>query len=100
MKYWSPSEPNTLRFPKPQGVESFEVPDDFIVESAKIIEINGERFLTIDQIKLDQIESKKAVKLADKQQKLLDRKAAFDSIDSIKNLEDVKEILKHLAGLK
>lgn len=38
MKYWSPTEPKTLRFPKPEGVESFEVSDDFHVDAAEIIE--------------------------------------------------------------
>lgn len=100
MKYWNPLEPNTLRYPKPSGVESFQVADDFDVEVAKVVDVAGNRSAGVDTVKQAQKQAAIAAEKSAKELREQNKASAYASIDAIKNFDDVKEILKYIVGIK
>jgi hypothetical protein len=99
--YWSPAEPGTLRFPKPQGVESFEVDSDSFVPSAAVVftAADGSRSAAHDPVKLQQLQDADAGEKAKKNQRAQKLASLAADIDNVKQIADVKAILKTIAGL-
>lgn len=96
MKYWSPTEPNTLRYPKPEGVESFEVHDDFDPECGEVV-VNekGVRVVSIDMKKAAE---KERCKLEEQLKMSRELPELVQKIKDAKDLDGLKEILLEMVG--
>lgn len=104
IRYWSPDEPNTLRYPAPEGKESFAVDaETFVCEAAVVVvDKKGNKSVVHDEEKmqdyLDDLEQEAAAKeLA--MQKIVDKKAIIEKIKDVKTMDEVKEILSALADV-
>jgi len=92
--FWCPST-KEIRFPKPQGLECYDIPQGVDPESSKVI--NG--VLVLDQVKVDAKEAKRLEReanQADKATKVAACEALYDNVNQANTLAEQKAILKCL----
>lgn len=60
--FWSPDEPNVLRFPKPEAGEYYEVEDNFKGPAGEVILVDGVKTATQNEQKLEDILAEEAAR--------------------------------------
>lgn len=96
IKFWCPSEPGTLREPKPVGIKCFQVDSDSF--NPEIVNSVGDDLL-VDEIKLAAYNAKVVAESQVKQDRLNKIAACesiYRSIDSASNAQDLKAMVKCL----